>query len=376
MRRIYITRKELYDQVWAKPMIKLAKQYYMSDVALRKICKKNDISLPPTGHWARKQHGYNSPKIKLSGDPQRKIDILIRDTAVEIQAKVKKDTKVQEFTDIVVPEEVGTFHPLTRQIKQKMKEKFAYHDGAYHFRRMRISKENWERGVRIYDTALRAIEKNFGKLESDDQGVFINLKNEKMHIYLHEKIDAKNVTPPLTEKQKEEIKKNPWRESYINPVQWEYIPTNKMTLSIEGGGTWGILSRRNFKDGTSNRLEDQISDFLSAIKNLADIGEQAQIKRKHEGARRESARKEWQQKELEAQLAKEKLSKLEAQLKDWKHAEDIRTFVNACIKRAKANPESISSFKEFNEWVKMAREYADTFDPLCGISGISPSHRC
>lgn len=37
---IKISRKELYDLVWSKPMSTLAKEYLISDNGLRKICKK------------------------------------------------------------------------------------------------------------------------------------------------------------------------------------------------------------------------------------------------------------------------------------------------------------------------------------------------
>ena len=33
-----IERKQLYKQVWSKPMSKLAKDYGISDVGLKKIC--------------------------------------------------------------------------------------------------------------------------------------------------------------------------------------------------------------------------------------------------------------------------------------------------------------------------------------------------
>ena len=46
-----VTREVLYDQVWSMPMTKLAKEYGVSDVALRKTCRKENIPLPVQGHW-------------------------------------------------------------------------------------------------------------------------------------------------------------------------------------------------------------------------------------------------------------------------------------------------------------------------------------
>ena len=50
------TREELYELVWSRPMIELAKEFGLSDNGLRKKCKKLNIPLPPQGYWLRGQH--------------------------------------------------------------------------------------------------------------------------------------------------------------------------------------------------------------------------------------------------------------------------------------------------------------------------------
>lgn len=50
-----LTRKELYNLVWAKPLTQLAKEFGLSDNGFRKICKKYDIPLPKMGHWQKVQ---------------------------------------------------------------------------------------------------------------------------------------------------------------------------------------------------------------------------------------------------------------------------------------------------------------------------------
>ena len=59
------TRQELFELVWSMPMTKLSKQFELSDVGLRKICIKNQIPLPPQGHWTRKQFGKEDPTPEL-----------------------------------------------------------------------------------------------------------------------------------------------------------------------------------------------------------------------------------------------------------------------------------------------------------------------
>ena len=47
------TDAKLAKLVWQKPMIHLAKDIGVSDVAVRKHCVKAGIELPPTGPWLR-----------------------------------------------------------------------------------------------------------------------------------------------------------------------------------------------------------------------------------------------------------------------------------------------------------------------------------
>ena len=52
-----VTRATLYEQVWAQPMLQLAKQYRVSSNAVAKACRKASIPVPPRGYWAKLQHG-------------------------------------------------------------------------------------------------------------------------------------------------------------------------------------------------------------------------------------------------------------------------------------------------------------------------------
>jgi hypothetical protein len=48
-----LTRKELFERVWAQPVTKVAADFQISDVALHKICRKHKVPTPKAGHWAK-----------------------------------------------------------------------------------------------------------------------------------------------------------------------------------------------------------------------------------------------------------------------------------------------------------------------------------
>src|SRR5438309_638670 len=52
-----VTRRAMYDLVWSKPMTKVAEEFGVSDVALKKACARHRVPTPPRGYWAKKEAG-------------------------------------------------------------------------------------------------------------------------------------------------------------------------------------------------------------------------------------------------------------------------------------------------------------------------------
>jgi hypothetical protein len=60
-----LDRATLYAQVWETPITRLAKQYGLSDVALKKACTRLGVPTPPRGYWAKLRHGHEVPRPPL-----------------------------------------------------------------------------------------------------------------------------------------------------------------------------------------------------------------------------------------------------------------------------------------------------------------------
>jgi len=67
--RVGLSRKELYEQVWREPLRTLAKRFRLSDVGLKKLCRRHDIPTPGLGYWAKVEHGKSVTTIPLPPDP-------------------------------------------------------------------------------------------------------------------------------------------------------------------------------------------------------------------------------------------------------------------------------------------------------------------
>src|SRR6201997_2741458 len=66
-----LSREDLYELVWSKPMRDLAKDFGISDVGLAKRCRRLGIPVPGRGYWARVDAGQRLYRPKLpQRDPQ------------------------------------------------------------------------------------------------------------------------------------------------------------------------------------------------------------------------------------------------------------------------------------------------------------------
>lgn len=64
-RTIQFDRQSLYERVWQEPLSTLCRAFGISDVGLKKICKKLNVPTPGRGYWAKHQVGKAPPRPPL-----------------------------------------------------------------------------------------------------------------------------------------------------------------------------------------------------------------------------------------------------------------------------------------------------------------------
>lgn len=62
---IRLSREDLYELTWSKPIASLAQDFGISDVALAKRCRRLGIPIPGRGYWARVDAGQAPYRPKL-----------------------------------------------------------------------------------------------------------------------------------------------------------------------------------------------------------------------------------------------------------------------------------------------------------------------
>lgn len=115
-----LSKKELYELAWSKPMTTLAKEYGFSDGGFAKICRRNQIPIPPRGYWAKKAAGARVSKINLTLINENEMVYIETRKPISAEDILEKQTKLnQEKSEILgmgeikVPNDISAPHKFT-----------------------------------------------------------------------------------------------------------------------------------------------------------------------------------------------------------------------------------------------------------------------
>lgn len=357
-----VHREELYAQVWSEPMVRLAKRYGVSDVALAKVCRKLEIPVPPRGYWRRIQTGWRPapaplPKLRpgLCGTatitPQpRRHSSGKQSPEIEAQEAFERQSRNR----IRVPRQLVDPHPLVRRTAEVLRSAGPGLYGTVNARRekcldLRVGTRSLERALRIMDALVKALERRGFRVTistAEKPETQVEMLGQRLSITLDERI-----------KRTEHVPRNGERYG----PKWDYIPSGQLRLKID---EWGGSARKTWSDGERARLERQLNDVIVGLVVIAD----AKRAREQEREREEAARREAERQRALAEQARreeeERRLVLERQAESWTKSQRLRAFVDEVERRAKEKGVSIAPDSELGGWIVWARQHADRLDPL------------
>ena len=193
-----IERKKLHEQIWSKPMTKVAEEYGISGNGLKKICIKLRVPFPPVGYWQKLAAGH---KIKTTPLADIKADEL---DYYEFKTKKKPEYPLEDkyqfliekeselFNKIKVTPKPGIPHPLIFTTKNILKNERPDSDGL--IRRVRdkilaiaVSPKNLSRAFNIMNTLIKELEKRNFQIRIE---MNYNERNETYAILDSQKIQS------------------------------------------------------------------------------------------------------------------------------------------------------------------------------------------
>lgn len=387
---VELTRDELYEQVWSKPVSHLAKDYGISDVGLSKICRKHNIPTPPLGYWSKVKAGKkvrkkplpaltagNQPKIVIEPGRARTAGDEKRSIPDEFQGQL--DEATARTSSFVAETEPASPHPLTKWARKSFKKPTKSYSGILipSDRRcldIQVTEQTIERAILFLDNLLRLVEECGYKITVNEAGgAVLDILGEKMALRVKERIKREEIAKPIDPKLHTKS-----MLSYVDPdsvyrytiKEYNYRPTGELCLIVKSPEFY--MSDRRWCDKVNLAIEDQLSKIVPGLVKVAarsNMKRKEQEEWKRERELEEAQRKEQYRLRLEKQrLAEEEQLRVEALHVDaerWQKSILLREYVDA--KRQKAIAKTGVIDDELHQWLRWAENQADRLDPLGGM---------
>ncbi len=368
-------REKLYEEVWSKPVIEVALQYGVSDVAIHKICKSLNIPAPPRGYWARIRSGEKIKRpplpptkgateitgtksfegIKVPIENQQALAFLLEEERI----KVLQAADQIQLTDgnARYHKKIAAYNSIVKEWNKKdwkpegAKRSYANYTNQPPFLAGVISEDTLPRVYRILDSIFRQVEALGGSVNDD---LSLKIRNEIVRLEIAEGQDE--VDHVLTKqeaqalvKYEDDKKHNSYWASKPNIRKHDYVFNGKLRLCVR--------QHRYFRDTEKEKVESRLGEML------IELYEESEVVSKDRIAREEALRKEAEEKKRREErrvLYNEEIEKtiaLTNVAEDYAVACKIRAYINALVPRLDMDdPKMI-------QWVDWVRKKADWFDP-------------
>lgn len=353
--KIVLTRQQLYELVWSKPMIHLAKEFELSDVALAKWCRKMDIPLPGVGYWRRIETGKKARKEKLPS-PERTDELRLTVTryAPDEEIVPPPPREVPEYeafenrpeNQIVVTDELIQPHPLVAYARKtlrggRMDDRYGW---LYPKERgcldIYVSPDALDRALRFMDAIIKALR---------ERGITVEVAKDNWKASTYALVGNEKVWFGIFESPQKGQKKNRWSGKMENAM----VPSGRLVLRIRS--EYG-RDQCQFRDQKRKALHERLNEFVIEINREA-------IKIKTWRAEREREQIKWEEKRRKEAEEAENVRTLENYLTNWRKAQEIRAFVEA-VRQKYADADGIAPESELGQWLEWANAHANKTDPL------------
>jgi hypothetical protein len=359
---IRFERQNLYEQVWEKPMTTLAAEYGLSDVGLRKICKRLSIPLPPQGYHLRTRKGQRPPLPPSKDGLKEHVTHIYEPEQLTVN-ELPQPVEVPEITfeeqpenRIVVSDEPVSHHQHIAEAKSQLKKNKPDNYGrvSTYWKRgndISVFPESIERALLIMNALVRALGKRGFTVSVDEKSnaTVAKVLDEQIGFRLEERSRQIRHVPTPAELLDEK------KHSYRHYAAYDYIATGEFSLKISGAYQYEKIC----KDDKKGKVEEKLNIFIIAmIKRALQMKDDRIRRAREEELRRAKEQRRWEMDAL-IRKEKEKIETLKKQSEAWHESQKLRAFIHAAYKSRPFDPES-----PFAKWLVWASLQADRMDPL------------
>lgn len=197
MTTINISRRELYEKIWAAPLQKVADDLDCDYWRLRAACIDAGIPVPPKGYWMKVAYAKPLPERPALSDHPRgynTVPLHVGNSAEKAMIAARRDTALS-FGALKVPDKLSDPHPAIDVIIGE-RGKHAYSGKVYAILTAPPT-ECTQRGFRISNVIAVATERlGFRVAPASDGGLVISSDYHDTHVRVREKLQQIRILAP------------------------------------------------------------------------------------------------------------------------------------------------------------------------------------
>jgi hypothetical protein len=353
-----VSRDVLYDQVWSMQMTKLAKEYGVSDVALRKTCRKENIPLPVQGHWNKppERRMKRRPPLPPEGSghsiritrspPARPADD--SHPAVEIcaQALASGDAR------IVVTDNLRDLHPAVwPKAARKAATSAGHPTEVAKTLPVNVGKEHAGRALRILDALAKALEARGYPVTADGA----RIEEQLVPIAIMEQQDKVLHVPTARELAAKMAR------SWEKIPTWDYVPSGRLSIHSDVYIWWRRDLRKRWSDSRRTRLEDTLDDAFLGLVALGAAKKQKADEEQAEAERRAEQERQSLERERQARMSAARDKDILERARALDEAASVRRLI-AAVEQSSFTGSDVA--REVKRWLDRAQAVAASLDPL------------
>jgi hypothetical protein len=354
--QIEFTREELYELVWSRPVLAIAKEIGVSDVALAKACRKVGIPLPGRGHWAAQKSGRSLKRPSLPKAKPEQMTIVYFTVSTNTPPRPEK-VMGPAVPPVQVPVLLSKPHRLVAEAQSAAKmaseDKGVLLLNYQKVLRVRVSAQQLTRALILMDVLIKQFESHGYRVQIGPQNTetILVLKEGEVSFRLDErtKQTPPPPPPPRTAARRHEPYYEPWRPAYI------LVGTGEFTLEFGKYSLGGC--RRVWKDRSGSALEAHLHEIIEEIPSWEAALRAGRIEREEYAAKAKDAEERRIAAARDQEVLRLQRARLVAKMIAWERAKRLRDFISAAEGAGDHSPEMVV-------WLEWATKQINLLDPL------------
>lgn len=347
-----VSREELYNQVWERPLMKVAADYNITGTGLKRICERHEIPTPERGHWAKLEHGKpvsQPPLPNVSDKLLAEVSIMgsiypnlpkhvaeakarVRERLEKAAAEKAAPPAASDLTVDAAAANVPALAATLRAIRRARPDSEGFLSAKGRgIVPLKIGPAGLDRSVTLLAQFFTLSGTQGYQPEATDEGLALLIDGEPVEFAIEAPADRSPHQPTPAEL-KEQARYAGWGMTREPWPKYDHFPSERLSIVIQANAYSGL--RRTFSDRQSKSLEQMLPRILEAF------AEHAAFAKNRRTEQEESARRSQETARLrrldEAFVAREKrriefIDAVHEQLVERKKLEDVLAHLDSSV---------------------------------------------